>query len=226
MITIAIISQKGGAGKTTLAINLAVASEMARKPAVLIDLDPQASATNWNDHRGKQSPAVISAQASRLPEVLATARAHNAQLAIIDTAPHSENAALAAARAADLILIPCRAAILDIRAIATSADLATIAKKQAVAVLNAVSSRGTLADEAEEALKTYGLSVAPVRIGQRADFIHAITAAKGIMEYDSHSKAADEIKALYKWVCEQADMSTRKQGNMSTRRQERTAVPA
>jgi chromosome partitioning protein len=226
MKTIAIISQKGGAGKTTLAINLAVASELARKPAVLIDLDPQASATNWNDHRAKQAPAVISAQASRLPEVLATAGAHNAQLAIIDTAPHSENAALAAARAADLILIPCRAAILDIRAIATSADLVTIAKKQAVAVLNAVPSRGTLADEAEEALKSYGLAVAPVRVGHRTAFIHAITAAMGIMEYDPHGKAAEEIKALYKWVCEQADMSTRKQDNMSTRRQERTAVPA
>lgn len=226
MKTIAIISQKGGAGKTTLAINLAVASELARKPAVLIDLDPQASATNWHDHRGKQSPAVISAQASRLPEVLATARAHDARLAIIDTAPHSENAALAAARAADLILIPCRAAILDIRAIATSADLAVIAKKQAIAILNAVPARGTLADEAEEALKTYGLAVAPVRVGQRTGFIHAITAAKGIMEYDPHGKAAEEIKALYKWVCEQADMSTRKQDDMSTRRQERTAVTA
>lgn len=226
MKTIAIISQKGGAGKTTLAINLAVASELARRPAVLIDLDPQASATNWNDHRAKQSPAVISAQASRLPEVLATARAHGARIAIIDTAPHSENAALAAARAADLILIPCRAAILDIRAIATSADLATIAKKQAVAILNAVQPRGTLADEAEEALKTYGLAVAPVRIGQRTAFIHAITAAMGIMEYDPHGKAAEEIKALYKWVCEQVDMSTRKQDDISTRKQERTAVPA
>lgn len=225
MKTIAIISQKGGAGKTTLAINLAVASEMAHRPAVLIDLDPQASATNWNDHRAKQSPAVVSAQASRLPEVLATARAHDARLAIIDTAPHSENAALAAARAADLILIPCRAAILDIRAIATSADLVTIAKKQAVAVLNAVPPRGTLANEAEQALKTYGLAVAPVRIGQRADFIHAITAAKGIMEYDPHGKAAEEIKALYKWVCEQVDMSTRTHSDMPTRKQERTAVP-
>ena len=226
MITIAIISQKGGAGKTTLAINLAVASELARRSAVLIDLDPQASATNWHDHRGKDAPAVISAQASRLPEVLATARAHNVRLAIIDTAPHSENAALAAARAADLILIPCRAAILDIRAIATSADLVTIAKKQAVAVLNAVPPRGSLADEAEQALKTYGLSVAPVRVGQRTAFIHAITAAMGIMEYEPHGKAAEEIKALYMWICEQVDMSTRKHDDMPTRKQERTAVSA
>lgn len=221
MKTIAIISQKGGAGKTTLAINLAVASELLRKSAVIIDLDPQASATQWSDQRTKDSPTVISAQASRLQEVLDTAREHGADLAIIDTAPHSESAALAAARAADLVLIPCRAAIFDIRAIATSADVAALAKKTAVAVLNAVPPRGQLADEAEEALKTYGLSVAPVRVGQRADFIHSITAAQGITEYDPDGKAAAEIKALYMWACKQADMYTRKHPNI-----ERTAIPA
>ena len=112
MKTISIISQKGGAGKTTIALNLATAAEEAGHSAVVIDLDPQASAKGWHDHRQKESPVVISAQASRISDVLVTAREHGADICIIDTAPHSETAALAAARAADLILIPCRPGIL------------------------------------------------------------------------------------------------------------------
>ena len=102
------LPQKGGAGKTTLAINLAVASELAASPAAVVDLDPQASAAAWADSRKAKAPVVVSAQAARLADVLATAREHGAALAIIDTAPHAEAAALAAARAADLVLVPCR----------------------------------------------------------------------------------------------------------------------
>src|SRR5215212_1378238 len=115
MKTITILSQKGGAGKTTIALHLAVAAELDGQQTAIIDLDPQASATSWGDSRAAETPAVVSAQASRLTQVLEAARKAGATLAIIDTAPHSESAALAAARAADLILIPCRPAILDLR---------------------------------------------------------------------------------------------------------------
>src|SRR5580693_4718844 len=131
MKTIAIISQKGGAGKTTLAIHLAVAAEMAHKSAAVIDLDPQASATSWKDLREGETPVVASAQVTRLVQVLEAAAKHGADIAIIDTAPHSESAALAAARAADLILIPCRPAILDLRAIHLTIDLSKLADKPA-----------------------------------------------------------------------------------------------
>jgi chromosome partitioning protein len=98
MKTISVISQKGGAGKTTLALNLAGAAEQLGHHAVVIDIDPQASAKGWHDHRQKETPVVISAQASRINDVLETARQHGADLCIIDTAPHSETGALAAAR--------------------------------------------------------------------------------------------------------------------------------
>src|SRR5689334_18614553 len=138
MKVIAIISQKGGAGKTTLALHLGVAAEHDGKSAAIIDLDPQASATGWGDSREAETPAVVSAQASRLQKVLDAARTSGAAFVIIDTAPHSESAALAAARAADFILIPCRPAILDLRAISDSIDLAKIAEKPSAVVLNAV----------------------------------------------------------------------------------------
>ena len=206
MKTIAIISQKGGAGKTTIALHLAVAAELAGKPTAVIDLDPQASASSWGDSREKETPAIVSAVASRLPKVLEAAREANAKLAIIDTAPHSESASLAAARTADLVLIPCRPAILDLRAISNTVDLVKLAQTKAVIVLNTVPPRGSLADEATEAVAVYEIPVSPIRIGQRAAFMHSLTAGQTAQEYEPRGKAAHEIQQLYKYVCKQVNM--------------------
>ena len=210
MKTISIISQKGGAGKTTLALNLAGAAEESGHSSVVVDLDPQASAKGWHDHRQKDAPVVISAQASRLNDVLDTARRGGADVCIIDTAPHSETAALAAARAADLILIPCRAGILDLRGISSSVDLVQIAKRPALIVLNAVPPRGGLPDQAQEAIAPYGIQVAVARITQRAVFNHSLTAGQTAVEFEPEGAAAEEIRALYKLACKQAGMQARK----------------
>lgn len=201
MKTIAIISQKGGAGKTTLALNLAVAAEKNGHSCVVIDLDPQASAMGWQDTREKETPVVISAQASRIHDILATAKEHGAALTLIDTAPHSDSAALQAARVADLVMIPCRPSILDLRAIATSVDIATMAKKPAVAILNSVPPRGSLTDEALEAITNYGLEIAPEQLGQRAAFIHSLTLGLSVLEYEPSGKASQEIETIYQWLC-------------------------
>ena len=203
MKTIAIISQKGGAGKTTLAVHLAVAAIVSGKTVAMIDLDPQASATSWKDLRKEDTPAVVATPVSRLSHVLETAARHGADIAIIDTAPHSESAALAAARAADLILIPCRPAILDLKAIGLTIDLATLAGKLAQVVFNAVPPRDSLADEAMIAVASYKVPIAPVRICQRAAYVHALTNGQTAQEYDPSSKAAEEIEHLYKWTCKQ-----------------------
>ena len=117
MKTIAIVSQKGGSGKTTLALHLAVASAAAGHNTAVIDLDPQASAANWSDRRRAELPVVLSAHASRLPHEIRRVREIGGEMLYLDTAPHSDSAALEAARAADLVLIPCRPAILDLEAI-------------------------------------------------------------------------------------------------------------
>jgi chromosome partitioning protein len=209
MKTISVISQKGGAGKTTVVINLAGAAEALGWRAVVVDLDPQASAKGWHDHRQHEAPIVISAQASRLGDVLTTARSHGADLCIIDTPPQSETAALTAACAADLILIPCRPSILDLRAISSSVDLVQIAKRPALIVLNATPPRGSLAAQAEEAIRPYGIPVAEAHIGQRAAFVHSLTAGQTVAEYEPHGAAASEIRALCLLACKQAGMITR-----------------
>lgn len=203
MKTIAILSQKGGAGKTTLAINLSIAASSSNKQSAIIDLDPQASSANWHDAREQEMPVVVSTQPSRLDKVLEAAKEAGASFVFIDSAPHSESTALAAARAADLVLIPCRPAILDIRAISSTIDLVKLAGTPAAVVLNCVPPRGSLADEAEEAVSSYGISLVPVRIGQRAAFVHSVTSGQAVQEYEPKGKAAEEISRLYKWITKQ-----------------------
>ncbi|NCA72535.1 MAG: ParA family protein [Sphingobacteriia bacterium] len=208
MQTIAIISQKGGTGKTTLALNLAVASEMSGLPTAIIDLDPQASAKEWSKSRARETPVVISAHASQLEEVLKAAKENGAAISIIDTAPHSERDALAAARLADLILIPCRPAILDLRAMASTKELADLARTPALAVINAAPPRGHLPDEAAQAIRGYGLEVASVVIAHRAAFVHSLTVGQTVIEFEAGGKAAEEINKLFMLACKHVNMPT------------------
>jgi chromosome partitioning protein len=209
MKTIAIISQKGGAGKTTLALHLAVAAEAAGHTVAVIDLDPQSSASGWADSRTAEGPTVAIAHAPRLSSILQAAAANGATLAILDTAPHSQGDSSTAAQLADAILIPCRPGILDLRAIGPTVQIAKLAGKPAAVVLNACPPQGrALSDEAEEAVKGYGMAVAPVRLVQRAAYAHSLAGGQTAQEYEPNGKAAEEINQLFKWTCQLVGMST------------------
>jgi chromosome partitioning protein len=201
MHVIAILSQKGGTGKTTLSLHLAVAAERAGHIGAVIDLDPQASAAGWEDSRPGETPVVVSIPAARLPQALDLARGAGAEIVLLDTAPHSSDVALAAAEAADLVLIPCRAGILDLRAIGATARLAKIAGKPAHVILNSMPPRATnIIADAIEAVRVHGLDVAPVTIQQRAAYAHALTAGQTAQEYEPGGKAAEEMAELYAWL--------------------------
>jgi len=226
MHTIAILSQKGGTGKTTLTLHLAVASERAGQAAAVIDLDPQASAAEWKDSRAAETPVVVPVPSSRLKQALEAARGGGAALTLIDTAPHSTDAALAAAEAADLILIPCRAGILDLRAIGTTARAVKLAGKRAYVILNAMPPRApnVLAD-ARAAVAVHGLEVAPITLQQRAAYAHSLTAGQTAQEYEAGGKAAEEISELYRWLQKELGVSpaklpaTRQAGNKASRKE-------
>lgn len=205
MKTLAILSGKGGAGKTTLAVHLAVAAVQAGHSTALIDLDPQASAFSWYKTRSDDvpSPVVISAHAARLLEVLDTARNKGVTCTIIDTAPHAETPALAAARAASLVLIPCRPSIFDLRSISTTIDIAKLAGVPSMIVLNAVPARGNRAAQARQAISTYNVPCAPCELGHRVAFVNSVTSGATAQEDDPKSKASQEILSLYKYITQQ-----------------------
>lgn len=201
MKTIAIASQKGGAGKTTLALHIAAAAEAAGFPSVIIDLDPQASSAGWADSREADAPAVVALPYSRLDKGLKAASENGAELVVIDTAPHSDGVAIAAIKAADLVLIPCRPGILDLRAITSTVDIVSTHKKRAFVVLNAVPPRATqLLADAQAAVSQAGMQVAPVGLQQRAAFGHALTLGQTAPEYEPGGKAAEEVAAMLEWL--------------------------
>ena len=203
MKTLAILSRKGGTGKTTLATHLSVAAEHAGHTTALIDLDPQASAAKWRDNRDGDTPAVISTPAARLQKILELAETNGATLAILDTAPHTETAALAAARAAELALVPCKPALIDLQAIGATLDVIRLAEVPAHIVLNAVPARGRLATEARKAIDHINIPCAPCEIGHRIGFVHAYNAGLTVQEFEPNSKATREINALYAYIANQ-----------------------
>lgn len=201
MKTVAIVSQKGGSGKTTIAVHLAVCAELAHKQAAIIDLDPQASALEWYSRREAETPEVITATPEQLPGFLTQARTNGAGFAIIDTAPHSDRAAVVAADLADLVLIPCRPSAFDVAAIGTTLKLLQLSKAidRTVILINAAPSRGTIADVAAQGLSEI-VPVVPVRMHHRAAYSHAINSGHSVQEFDPQGKATEEILALYNWI--------------------------
>jgi chromosome partitioning protein len=208
MKTIAIISQKGGAGKTTIAIHLATAFALAQRNTALIDLDPQASAAKWSDRREAELPVVLSAHASRLAHEMKRVEEMGGEILILDTAPHSDSAALEAAKAADLVLVPCRPAILDIEAIASTLDLVRTTKTPVAVVMNAVASQGHEAAEAAEAIAALGVAVCPTQLVQRVAFSRALITGHTAQEFEPGGKAAQEALALHVFTCAQLNIPT------------------
>lgn len=215
MKTIALISQKGGSGKTTLALHLATASALAGRDTAIIDLDPQASAANWSDRREAELPVVISAHASRMTHEIKRVEEMGGDVLIIDTAPHSDSAALEAAKAADLVMIPCRPAILDIEAITNTLELVKTKGVPVVVVLNAVAPQGHEAQEAAEAItqaaQAIGLDdfqICPVQLHQRVAFARSLIAGQSAQEFEPNGKASEEADQLHTFMCEHLNMIT------------------
>jgi chromosome partitioning protein len=201
MRTIALLAQKGGTGKTTLALSLAVAAGQNGATAVVIDLDPQATACNWGDRRTAETPIIVDAQPARLQQALERARGGGVDIAIIDTPARSEQAAMAAAKAADLVIIPCRPQIYDLETIPNTREIISLAgHKPCIVLLNAVPPRGARAEQAIEAVKAFGIPVCPIVFGHRSAFGDAAALGQTATEFDPRGKAALEISQVYEYI--------------------------
>jgi chromosome partitioning protein len=198
MPSIGFLAQKGGAGKTTLCVHLGVLAG----DALIVDLDPQRSAEGWWESRSADLPDLAVGAARDLKRALA---ANRRSWVLVDTAPHAAEDARVVAASVDLVVIPSRPAIFDLRAIRATVEIVQEAKAKAVIVLNACGAGRGIAEasvttEARQQLAVYGISVAPVAITQRAALAHALNDGRAVTEYEPDGKAADELKSLWRWI--------------------------
>ncbi len=224
MRTIAIVSQKGGAGKTTLAIHLAAAASNAGRSALILDTDPQATASRWSQWRDGKAPEVVDCGApTLLAKKLDQAQQLGADLVVIDTPPHADIMAREACKLADLILVPCRPQAFDLAAIETTASLVVAARKPAFVIFVGGPPRAptTYAEATQlitgsDDVEGFGLVVAPVMLSQRAVYHHSTAQGKVAQELEPGSKAAEEVAALWLWAGARVNLSTRSRTHKAT----------
>jgi chromosome partitioning protein len=216
MKIVAILSEKGGAGKTTLAVHLAVAAQLAGLETAIIDLDPQGSSADWSDRRGAQ-PEAVAIPPIRLEKLLADLRGNDAKLVVIDTGRDSNNAGYTAAQAADFVLVPCRAGGFDFQALNRTLDMCRLANKRPCLLLNGMRPGATRAEkDAREALAGETHDIAPMVMHERAIYRAASITTKTAQETEPDSAAALEVGALFLWIAGQLELSTTRQSVKST----------
>jgi chromosome partitioning protein len=196
---IAVAQRKGGAGKSTLAANLAAAFAGAGERVALLDTDPQQTLRHW--HEARQG----SAKANRLDFETPSGwrvpgatdkfrRSHD--IILLDTAPHDDTDARIAIRAADLVLVPLQPSAADLWAMGATLDLAKAEKRRAALTLNRVPAQGKVAEEVAQALRAQGLTLVDAPLGNRTGFATAFASGLGVTEAAPRSLAADEVRAL------------------------------
>ena len=200
MKVIGFVSQKGGSGKSTLAVHIAVAAEESKQRVAIVDTDPQKSVLTWSEQREAKTPVVVAAPGGEIAQVLDAARGDGMSLVVIDSAPHTDVDASRVASVSDLVIVPCRPAAFDLSAVAQTVEMIKALKREAVLVLSACPPRAPEIDEAREVLKGYGLPVYGGQITDRRAFARALVGGRSVTEFDSGSKAAEEIRALWKWI--------------------------
>jgi chromosome partitioning protein len=199
MKVISFVTQKGGSGKTTLAVNCAVVAASGRnRRAVIFDMDPQASAENWFQVREASEPQLIRVSASELPKAIDLA-AGQFDFVFIDTPGRDEPAQASAIGKSDFCVIPCRPSPTDLQA--TPATVATIKRlgKPFAFVLTQTPARSFRISEAVAALAKLG-DVCSVSVVTRNAYQDAQGLGLGVVEFDPKGKAADETTRLWKWI--------------------------
>lgn len=216
MTSVALLMQKGGSGKTTTATNLAVAAKAAGASVVLVDLDPQGSASTWHavrqeamatghpqfhgDQSQSQSIALEVANAATLARTLSK---HRKSLVIIDTPPHNSSLTATVLELVDLAIVPVRPSAFDLAAVSDTADVIKRSRCPMVgSVLNGAIPQSTVGVEVGQALAEAGLPVVG-QLHQRVVFQHAAAAGQGVVEYEPRGRAAEEVIALWNALADQ-----------------------
>jgi chromosome partitioning protein len=199
--TISIAQRKGGAGKTTLAVQLGVTWLTAGRRVAMLDIDPQASLFTWFNIRrrrfGDDGDGLLVQGLSgwRLGAELRRLRGEY-DLILVDSPPHAESDARGAVREADLVLVPCQPSAVDVWASAPTLELAQTAGVEALLVLNRVPPRGRAAEQMRAEIVAQRWPLAATALGNRQAFAASIGEGRGVAESAPGSAAGQEIAAL------------------------------
>jgi len=210
MKTISFVSQKGGTGKTTLALNVATEAMRAGLSVAIIDLDPQPSAMAWADLRtNRMDPPVLDAKAARLAAAVHAASSQGLDLLIVDTGGRTDEGAHAAAKVSDLVVVPIQPSAIDLKSMDATRELIERAgRPPTLVVLTRVKPFGTRHEETTSWLTANGFTVSPVTIGDRVPFQDAYAGGQTVSEFEPSGKAAQEIRELYMQICKHVDMTS------------------
>lgn len=198
MRTIAFVTQKGGAGKSTLASNISVAAKHAGERVFVIDLDPLQSLVKWSKLRGQSEVAVEHIPASKLAKALEALEKKGVSLVVID-APGEDSENLAAAiRAADLCVIPARPNVFDLWASEVTRAKVKEAGKEYAFLLNQCppSQQSARVEQGAKALQAMGGLLAPL-VSARVDYQEAARHGLGVAELHPSGIAAQEMRELW-----------------------------
>ena len=205
MRTIAVIARKGGSGKTTVAVHMALAAHLRGKKTMLADADPQRSSSVVLKARRGPGPAVEETSGPRLFSVQVAAVRDGVEALVIDTAAGAEDELAHAIVLADLCLLVIRPTFLDFAAAIRTADVMRRLHKPGLIVLNQapVSRAGEeppLVRKAHEALRMMRLPVAPTILRARAAYQSALETGCSAEEIGPATPAADEVAKLWSFV--------------------------
>ena len=198
---VAVVAEKGGVGKTTLSLALAVAAVQAGRKVAVLDLDPQATAAQWTDRRTPEFPWVVATPATRLRAAIENAKGQGVDFLVVDTPPHAGTDAVEAARCADLVLVPMEPHLFSLETLPKLDNLLKLAGDvPATFVVSKCSVQGRESRDAAEFIKGQGFDVCPVTLHLRAAHRHAGNVGQTAQEYDPGGKAAEEAKQVYMYT--------------------------
>lgn len=210
MRVLALASQKGGSGKTTLSGHLAVQAQLSGAgPVVLIDIDPQGSLADWWNEREAELPAFAQTTVARLASDLEVLRQQGFRLAVIDTPPAITMAIQSVIQVAELIVIPTRPSPHDLRAVGATVDLCDRAGKPLIFVVNAATPKAKITYEAAVALSQHG-TVAPVTLHHRTDYAASMIDGRTVMEVDPNGRSAAEVRELWTYISDRLEKNFRR----------------
>jgi len=212
---LAIVSEKGGVGKTTVTTNVGVAAHLAGLDVAIIDLDPQTNAADWFDERGKGSlPEAVAIPPNRLEKLLGDLRNNGTELVLIDTPREAGNAGYVAAKAADLVLVPFKRGGHDFRALERTLNVCRLAEKRPYLVLNGIRPGATQVEaDTRGSLAGRDCDIAPVVLHSWTAYETTSIIPRTPQETDPGSPVAAEIEALFLWIAGQLGLVTTPQPN-------------